>query len=370
MDSDIFSNFQLGKLELKNRIARSATAERGADIHGKLIGEVFEMYKALAKGGSGLIMTGHAFVRLDGRTSHAMTGAHSDDMITGLTKLVTVVHDNSEAKIFLQLNHAGRATSGELIGGEPVAPSDVPIRMTKQSLRILSSDEIEELIEMYSLAALRGLEAGFDGIQLHASHGYLISQFLSPYTNLRTDKWGGNNENRRNFILGIIDKILEEAGDCILTVKINCEDMVKGGLELEEFVETCKVLEQHGIQAIEISGGIIESASKIIRKGINSPEKEGYFLHGAKALKESGTKIPVLVVGGFRSKYICNEAIESGNADIISLCRPLITEPDLPDKWESGAAEKSRCISCNKCLLNVKSITHCVYWTEMSDTAQ
>ena len=364
MIPDLFSNINVGKIEIANRIARSATAERGADKYGRLTDEVFEMYKVLARGGSGMIFTGHAFVKLNGRTSYGMTGAHSDDMIPGLTKLAKTVQSNSDAKVFLQLNHAGRATSEELIDTLPIAPSDVPIRMTKQRLRVLSSDEVEELVEWYGRAALRGSEAGFDGIQLHAAHGYLISQFLSPFTNNRTDQWGGTAENRRRFILSIVDEIIAKTGDCILMVKINCEDLLSGGLELEEFVETCKMLEEHGVNGIEVSGGITESASKIIRKGINNREKEGYFVHGAKALKDAGIKIPVVVVGGFRSREKCDEVLESGEADMISMCRPLITEPDLPNRWRSGKYDKSRCISCNKCLMNTEGITHCVYWAE------
>jgi 2,4-dienoyl-CoA reductase-like NADH-dependent reductase (Old Yellow Enzyme family) len=310
-------------------------------------------------------MTGHAFIRIDGRTNLAMTGAHSDEMIPGLSKIARAVHCNSYAKIFLQINHAGRNTRESLIGTRPIAPSPIPVRMSNQEVQVSSSDEIAELVELYLQSALRAQEAGFDGVQLHCAHGYLISQFLSPYTNRREDDWGGNVENRRRFLLNIIAEIKEQAPDFPIAVKINCEDFVPSGVNMEEFVETSKELEKMELDFIEVSGGIPESANKIIRKGINSTEKEGYFLYGARALKDAGIKIPILTVGGFRTKSVCQEALERGDADIISLARPLITEPDLPLKWQKGECEKSRCISCNRCLNAVKEMTHCVYWEEI-----
>jgi len=133
---------------------------------------------------------------------------------------------------------------------------------------------------------------------------------------------------------------------------------------MKEFVETCKILEQKGICFIEVSGGIPEAGNKTVRKGINAPEKEGYYLYGAKALKDAGIKVPVAAVGGFRTKTVCAAAVERGETDMIALCRPLITEPDLPNQWKNGREEKSRCIACNKCLSKVINMTHCVYWEE------
>ena len=147
-------------------------------------------------------------------------------------------------------------------------------------------------------------------------------------------------------------------------MKINCDDLVSDGVTLEEFIETCLLLEKTGIAGIEVSGGIAESASRIVRKGINSPEKEGYFLYGASALKQSGVNIPVMSVGGFRTKSVCQQALDHDLTDIISLGRALITEPDLPIKWRNGSGESSRCISCNKCLKLRGEPTHCVHWME------
>jgi len=316
----------------------------------------------LASGGVGLITTGHTYIRRDGRTSNTMTGAHSDDMIPGLSKIAKVVHRNSDVRILLQINHTGRAASEAVIGTNPVAPSPIPVKFSQQRVRQLSSDETEELTEDYILAALRAQEAGFDGVQLHCAHGYLISQFLSPYTNKREDKWGGSPENRRRFLFGIISEIQDRAPDFPITIKINCEDLVADGVTLEEFAETCLQLEGMGVEAIEVSAGIPESAGKIVRRNIRFPEEEGYLLYGARFLKDAGIRIPVITVGGYRTKHICQDVLDRGDADIISLSRPLITEPDLPRKWQEGESERSRCVSCNRCLMLKNEITHCVYW--------
>lgn len=348
-------------MEIPNRIVRSATAERGADERGKATGALADTFKTLAQGGTGLIITGHAFVHPHGKTNNAMTGAHSDNMIPGLEKIAKAVHQNSDAKVFLQINHAGRVTSQALIGTLPAGPSPIPVKMSGEEAREFSSDEIEELVEIYVQAVRRGMEAGFDGVQLHCAHGYLISQFLSGYTNRRTDKWGND---KRLFLMRIVDEIKTRMGNFPLAVKINCEDYVPDGVTIAEFVETCKILDKKGISFIEVSGGIPEAGGKAVRKGINAPEKEGYFLYAGKALKEAGIHIPVAVAGGFRSKSVCENALERGETDMVSFCRPLITEPDLPNQWKNGREEKSRCIACNSCLTKVKEMTHCVYWEE------
>lgn len=364
----IFSEFQIGGLKLANRLARSATAERGADEQGRVTDELLAMKKTLAEGGAGSITTGHAFVHPNGRANFAMTGIHCDDMIPGLAKLAKTIHLNSDAKIFAQINHAGRVTSEALIGTIPAGPSAVPVRLSKERVREFSADEIEELVEIYVSAALRAQEAGFDGVQLHCAHGYLISQFLSGYTNRREDKWGGSSENRRRFLMTVIDEIQARAPGLPMTVKINCEDFVADGVNIEEFTETCRQLQGKRISAIEVSGGIPESGSKAVSKGVKPGKKEGYFIRGARVLKEAGISVPVIAVGGFRSKSFVQDVLDQGFADIIALSRPLITEPGLPNKWKKGGGDESRCISCNKCLLIRKGMTHCVYWTQYAES--
>ncbi len=357
----LFTSTKIDHLQIPNRIVRSATAERGADEKGLVTAEMAAMYKNVARGGAGLIITGHAYIHPQGRTNPAMTGVHNNDTIPGLRRVVKAVRSNSDSKIFLQINHAGRVTTKDICGDVPAGPSAIPVKMSGETVRELSADEIEELVEMFAEAAARAQEAGFDGVQLHCAHGYLISQFLSGYTNKREDKWG---QDKRLFLMRVVEAVKQKAPDFLLTVKINSQDFVPEGVTLADFTETCRLLEECGISAVEISGGIPEAGSKAARKGINTPEKEGYFLDGCRALKEAGLKIPLIAVGGFRSKAICEEALLKGEAEMISLCRPLITEPDLPHKWQSGENPVSRCISCNKCLNRVQFLTHCVHWTE------
>jgi len=357
----LFSPASIGRLEIINRLVRSATAERGADEKGIVTDEMVEMYNTAAQGGAGLIISGHSYIHPLGRTNAAMTGIHCDETIPGLRKVVKAVRRNSEAKVFLQISHAGRVTTEAVCGGIPAGPSAIPVRMSGEKARELSSDEIEELVHLYTQAVLRAQEADFNGVQLHCAHGYLISQFLSGYTNKREDKWG---QDKRLFLMRVIDEVKQAAPDFPLIVKINSQDFVPGGVTLEEFAETCLLLERRGILAVEVSGGIPEAGNKSTRKEINKPEKEGYFLEGSRALKSAGLKIPIIAVGGFRSLPVCEEALQHGDADLIAMCRPLITQPDLPRKWQRGENEVSRCISCNKCLTNSQGLTHCVHWTE------
>ncbi len=358
----MFDSIRIGSFEVVNRLVRSATAERGADYKGRVTDELVEMYRILARGGVGTIITGHAYVHPYGKTNPAMTGVYSDEMIPGLTKIAQAVHRNSDAKVVLQINHAGRVTSSSIIEALPAGPSPIPVKMSGEKVRQMSSVEIDDLVDCFAQAAVRAQEAGFDAVQIHCAHGYLISQFLSKYTNRRDDKWGGSPENRRRFLKLVVQEMKSRTPDFPLWVKINSEDFVPDGVTIEEFIETSLLLEQWGISAVEISGGIPEAGNKSVRKGINGPDKEGYFLPAARALKTAGLKIPVITVGGFRTKAVVQEALQRGDTDLVALSRPLITEPDLPLRWKKGEDNKSRCIACNKCLRVVDEITHCVQW--------
>lgn len=174
---------KIGNLEIKNRIVRSATYEKMASDDGEVTNRLIKCHKELAKGGAGLIITGHAFVHPMGKVSHFMTGIHNDDMIPGLSKLTEAIH-NEGGRICIQINHGGRQTAPEAIGGKtPLAPSPVPDRISKTSPREMTDEEIQEVIEAFVLASERAKMAGFDAVQIHAAHGFLMNQFISPYTN-------------------------------------------------------------------------------------------------------------------------------------------------------------------------------------------
>jgi len=396
--STLFTPAGIGTLALPNRLVRSATGERMCTPEGRVTPLLAEFYARLARGGVGLIITGHSFVRADGKASEGMMGVHSDKMLPGLKSLVAAVHE-AGGRVVCQLNHAGRQTKPELIGGKrPLAPSAVPNKADGLAPRELAADEIEPLIESYVAAARRCREAGFDGVQLHCAHGYLMSQFISPYTNRREDAWGGSLDARARFPLEALRRIRAELGrEYPVLVKLNAEDFIEGGLTLADSCRIAAMMEAEGIDAIEISAGMAETADKIVRKGIDCPEKEAYFLPYAREFRQlSGTGVggtgvppvgdtgqrpvppragltgtgvggtgvggtgvggtgvppvtcPLILVGGLRSLDVMESVIQGGAADFISLSRPLIREPELPSKLRDGSAIRAACISCNCC---------------------
>ena len=357
----LFDPVKIGKLELANRLVRSATAERMAGPRGECTPDMVDLYRTLAKGGTGLLITGHAFVRSDGKTNVTMTGIDHDDRILGLEKLIEAVHRASDARIVMQISHAGRQTDPELTGNPLIAPSPVPVKLSGNIPREMSSDEVWEMVHLFGQATRRVQEAGFDGLELHGAHGYLIAQFLSPYTNRRTDRWGGCPENRQRFVLEVYREAREGVGgDFPILIKLNADDLIPNGLTVKESVQVALELEKGGMNGIEVSAGIAESSRKITRTGIKSEGDEAYFRDYAKNFKQMGVKIPLALVGGIRSLKVAEGVLVSGDADLISLSRPLIRQPDLPNLWKNGENERADCISCSKCLKDRFHPLHCM----------
>jgi len=349
MESKLFEPFTIRGLTLKNRIVRSATGEGVATPDGDLVDAHYEMYEALAKGGAGLIVSGHMFVKENGRASKGMAGIHNDDLIPQWRKLTDIVHEYGGV-IAAQINHAGRQSTEEIIGETPIAPSAVTNKANGVTPREATVEEILDLIECYAAAAARAKDAGFDAVQLHCAHGYLMSQFISPYTNQRTDEWGGSTHARMSFVLDVLRAVRERAGaDYPVMIKLNAEDFIDGGLTLKMSREIAEALEREGIDAIEISGGMAETVSKIVRTNIRTPDKEAYFRPYAEAFRKA-VKTPLMLVGGIRSRAVMDAVLNDDVADFVSLCRPFIREPDLPNKLAAGEIDVVGCISCNACL--------------------
>jgi len=361
--SILFESINIGGMVVPNRVVRSATNDRMVKVSGHVTEKMISAYEALAAGGVGLIITGHAYVTWNGKASDEMLGAHHDDMIPGLTKLVEAVH-KYDSKIVLQINHAGRQTASATIGETPVAPSAVFNPATEETPREFTDKEIEDLIDAYVATAKRAVAARFDGVQIHAAHGYLASQFISPYTNQRQGKWGGSLENRMRFPLEIYRRFRSALGESYpIIIKLNSEDFLEGGLTIEDSAEIAKTLSREGIDAIEISGGMGESGSKIIRVKIKEETDEAYFLSNAKKFKEK-INCPLILVGGMRSPALMEKLLNSGEIDMISMSRPLIREPDIVNKWKQGDLKRVDCISCNGCLKNRVEPVRCMLLDE------
>jgi len=347
--SILFQPQKIGALEIRNRFLRSATAERRATTEGRPLPSLAEMYGELARGGVGLIITGHMFVRPEGQAHPEQTGAYADEFLPELSALAKAAHSEG-GKIAVQLNFAGLAAWPEVLKGQPPpAPSAVVSPRTGTMGREMSPEEIEELARAYGRAARRVKAAGFDGVQIHGAHGYMVSQFLSPLTNKRQDRWGGDIQGRMSFLLAVYGEMRAQVGaDFPVMVKLGMADGIEGGLRLEESLEVVKRLEEVGMDLIEISCGFGGERFQPIGAHPRSPEEEGYFLPWAEAIRRA-SRVPLALVGGLRSRTVMEGIVERGFADFISLSRPFLREPDFVNKLRAGAEEKSPCTSCGRC---------------------
>jgi len=315
-----------------------------SDLEGRPEQPLADLYAELARGGIGLIITGHAFVHGGGRCHLHMTGAHRDDLIPALEVPTRAVHEEG-GLVVTQLNHGGRQCAADAIPDRPVAPSPVSLSKVKERPQELNEDGIKEIIAAFGDAAGRAKAADFDGVQIHSAHGYLVNQFNSPAANRRRDRWGGTPTRRMRFLEEVAASIRDQVGDDYpLLIKLGMQDYVRDGLTLKDSVEIVRHLADWGINALEISGGIGRTS---VRKDILGAEDEAYFLDAARKAREA-TNLPLILVGGMRSKALMEGILEEGSADFISVSRPLICEPDFPRRLREGQ-ERSSCTSCNLC---------------------
>jgi 2,4-dienoyl-CoA reductase-like NADH-dependent reductase (Old Yellow Enzyme family) len=343
MLTDLFKPYSIGKLELRNRFVRSATWDATADSSGTVTDNSVALYQELGQGGVGLIVTGYAFISPLGQVTHGQYGAHTDNMIPGLHRLVQVVHQ-SGAKIALQIVHAGIYSS--YLSQRGITALAVS-RMSEVNSphRKMTEEEIESIVSDFASAAVRAREVGFDALQLHGAHGFLMSQFLSLTHNRRTDQWGGSLENRRRFHLEAIRRIRQAVGtDFPLMIKFGVQDDREGGLTLSEGLETADYMVKQSMDAIEVSVGF-GMPTQVRKEG---ESEQAYFRERATAVKQTVT-VSVIAVGGIRSLEMAQGIVDSGDADLIAMCRPFIREPNLVNRWQRGECEPARCISCNLC---------------------
>ena len=348
--ADLFEETRIKNMTLKNRFVRSATWTGLASADGGATDKLTALLAALAEGGVGLIITGHTFVSPEGRAAAVQMGIDTDGNVPSLRRMVARVHD-AGGKIAIQLSHGGRHAL-KRPGLIRLASSTVESR-GEVRCKGMMEEEIRRVAGQFADAARRAKEAGFDAVQIHAAHGYLLSEFLSPFYNKRTDAYGGPIENRARFLLETVDAVRREVKEEFpVLVKLNAQEFLEGGFTVEDMLETASLLEKTGVDAVEMSGGNqtggVAGELSPARKG-HPREGEGpYYLDEARRFKER-TNLPLMLVGGFRSLAWSGRVLAEGIADYISLSRPLIREPGLVRRWMSGDVADSTCISDNGC---------------------
>lgn len=338
----MFDEISLKGFKVKNHIVRSATNDYRTKADGVPVEEQFTLYEDLAKNDIGLIFTGHLFVSLPyAKVKDGQTGIYDDSLIEPLARLAAAGKQNG-ARIVAQINHAGAKS---LMVDVPLGPSATDLIGNGTIAKELSKEEIKGIEKDFAAAALRAKKAGFDGIQLHLAHGYLLSQFIDPAINKRTDEYGGNAQNRFRFAEETLHEIKALVGDDFpIFVKINSDTSENNAQYENDLIYMLNQLDELGVKAAELSGYIMA------RTG----EPTGpYFIERAKRVKKA-TNIPLILVGGMCSLEDAQTALDAGMA-MASFCRPLISEPDLIPKLVGGQ-EKSRCIHCNHCFTDGKCI--------------
>lgn len=378
----LFSPGVIGRVEVKNRLVHSATYEAMAGERGEITEQHLKRYANLAKGETGLIISGQMSVLQSGCVHREQTGIHSDDLIPGLTKLTQAVHQHGGVIVF-QLAHGGRQTTKDAAGERPMGPSSFdrdPVNFVKP--RQMTEKDIQMVIQAFGKAACRAVEAGADGIQIHAAHGYLVNQFLSPFFNRRTDSWGGSPENCFRFLEKILYEIRKSipCGTPIL-IKLNTNDHTPSeGVTPDLARWYAEKLVHLGIAAVEISSGTalysfmnscrgdvpVEElssrlpfwkrliAKRVLRKMVGKYDlEEGYHLAAAKTIKPVLGNVPLILVGGMRRVSHMEEVLNKGCADFISMSRPFIREPFLARRLKEGKSDRSSCVSCNKCFATI-----------------
>ncbi|MFL5957109.1 MAG: NADH:flavin oxidoreductase [Solirubrobacterales bacterium] len=363
----MFEPGQLGPLELRNRIVRAGTSETMADERGAVTDEYVALYETLSRNDVGLIFTGHLYCAERGQYARRQTGIYSDDLVPGLRRVADAVHRHG-GRILAQVAHAG-SQSRVQAGTEPLAPSAVPNALTGRDVPEASTAEIGEAIEAFAAGARRAVDAGFDGVHIHAANGYLISEFSSPAANRRIDAWGGSAEARDRFALEVARAVRAAVPASMpVTMKLGMVDATPGGLGLDESVRRAEWLVAAGLDGVEISCGVMRAASDsarqyvavdrrraaedlLLHRLLSEAAPEAYFLPWARAVR-SAVETVIVLVGGMRTTHTMNRVLAAGDADLVALSRPLIREPDLVRQLARGRTGRVDCTSCNICLLH------------------
>lgn len=329
MEKEIFQPFTARNFKAKNRLVRSATWENLATPEGGICRNSYELYDELAAGGVGTIITGFTSVDAHDRYFGGMMRLCDDSLIPEYKELTEIIkkHDVSVITQLALGAYYAKARDG---------------RYSEIDIDFMTGEQIKDTVDLFVQAGRRAAEAGFDGVQIHAAHFFFLSRFISPAVNHRNDEYGGSNENRSRIIVEILEGIREVAPLLHITIKINSSDFLPGGLTENDSLEICRILAAHGIDSIEVSG------NGTSRPGIKSENDEAYFGMFAKRLAHE-VNVPVILVGGMRSRKVMEQVLRNTKIELISLSRPLIRQPRLPELFRNGKIDKADCISCNAC---------------------
>ena len=360
----LFERVAIGSLLTRNRIIRAGTAETMADDNGNITPPLVDLYARLAAKSVGAIITGHMYVTPDGQGAARQVGIHNDDVIGGLRALTAAAHEHGAA-IIAQISHAG--SQSRVPGLDLIGPSAIPNPLTGGMPSEATPAKISEIVESFARAARRAAIAGFDGVHLHGANGYLLSEFASPITNRRSDEWGGSSERRDAIALTVVAAVKSAVpAEFPLLFKIGLDDAVPGGTMVEESVRRAVRLVGEGVDAFEVSCGVMGAASdsapeyvavdrwRAVRdlippRRVADAPPEGTFRLASGELK-SAVAVPVILTGGVRRVSTMRSLVNAGEADLIGLARPFVRQPDLVEAIRSGRLEIVDCTSCNLCL--------------------
>ena len=339
---DIFDKTQIKKMKLKNRLFRGSVGDFCFLKNGHITEEGLKLYEKLSDDGVGTIFTGYTTVSdYDQFENSGVFRIDKDEYIEEYKKLTSLVHKNN-ANILMQLVHLGGQTTSNV--EITYSPSPYVHPETKKTSKEMSKEDILRIEDDFVKAAIRAKKSGFDGVEIHGAHFYLISEFLSPAFNKRNDEYGGNNENRARILVEIIEKMRKAVGnDFIISLKINCDDNIENGITEEGFIVACKLAEKAGVDIIQVSG--MEWLK------VKPKEKSPVFFERTKKIAEI-LNIPIILIGNVRDVDTIQNTLNNSKIEYVGLARPLICELDLVKKWKNGDMKKSKCVSCNTCLKN------------------
>ena len=318
----LFDPIQIKGLALKNRLVMAPMATGMATAEGEVTDRHIKHYSTRARGGVGLIILEHTYVLKNGKLSQGQLGLYADELVSGMSRLTQAIHKEG-AKVIVQLTHAGAKTSSGFIGEQPVGPSKIAPPGGKESPKQLTQAEIKSVVLAFRDAARRAIEAGCDGVELHGAHGFLIGQFLSPYTNRREDVYGGSLQGRMRFPAEVIKAVRTSLPTEVpVFYRFGADDMVEGGLTPKEAKLAAPLLEQAGVDVLDISGGLGGGGSDRFTE-------QGYFVPLAQSIRES-VKIPVAGVGNITQAEYADRIVREGRVDLVALGRKLLSDPDFP----------------------------------------